>query len=292
MISSCGHDERGQYFNGTAGDQSGTEWYVRPWYRGGWDEVFVHPDKAVREAIAHVSEQGAANPNIGYDQYQRLTFYEQLKRANWDASKIAVPCESDCSASTAACAIAAGHLVGNPKIYQSVSPYAVTWNIGAQLVKAGFVRLTAAKYLTGDAYLPRGAIVNRSNQHVVVNLTDGARAAETVRLCGGYDSREDEVRDSDIDKIVSKISATLPKDTWAYAVGGKQAQTRLKEASDAATSTKDPTGRGIKLNDHDHIKYIGKAQTETKEQVEELTAKVDALEKRLDWIISHLDKEQ
>lgn len=32
MISNCGHDERGKYSGGKAGDQKGDEWAVIPWY--------------------------------------------------------------------------------------------------------------------------------------------------------------------------------------------------------------------------------------------------------------------
>lgn len=283
MISSCGHDERNQYHGGAAGDQSGTEWYIRTWYKGGWDEVLIHPDAAVREAIAKNAERGAANPNIGYDQYQRLTFFNALKSAKWDASKIAVKCEADCSSSTAACVIAAGHLAAAPKL-RDVSPSLTTWYIGAALKAVGFARLTDAKYLTSDVYLPRGAIINRSNQHVVINITDGARASETVKYIGGYDSKEDEVNDSDIKKIVSGVTASVPKATWDYDRKGTELEAVYKES----TRTDDPTGRKVKMTDHAHIKWIGKAQTETKEEVEKLTTKVDNLEKKLDWIIEKI----
>lgn len=36
MISNCGHDERGRYSSGKAGDQTGTEWYIRSWYNHKW----------------------------------------------------------------------------------------------------------------------------------------------------------------------------------------------------------------------------------------------------------------
>lgn len=32
MISNCGHDERGKYSGGKAGDQTRTEWQVINWY--------------------------------------------------------------------------------------------------------------------------------------------------------------------------------------------------------------------------------------------------------------------
>ena len=39
MISSCGHDENNKYKGGKAGDQTGTEYYLRTWYKPsyGWD---------------------------------------------------------------------------------------------------------------------------------------------------------------------------------------------------------------------------------------------------------------
>lgn len=44
MISNCGHDERGKYSGGKAGDQTGTEWQVINWYNRPWKCVLRHPD--------------------------------------------------------------------------------------------------------------------------------------------------------------------------------------------------------------------------------------------------------
>ena len=38
-ISNCGHDERNRYSGGQAGDQSKTEWYIRPWWNDSWNVV-------------------------------------------------------------------------------------------------------------------------------------------------------------------------------------------------------------------------------------------------------------
>lgn len=286
MISSCGHDERNQYWGGTAGDQSGTEWYLRSYYRGGWDEVLIHPDKAVREAIARVSKQGALNQYVGYDQYQRLTFYGALKAAGWDASRIAVPCEADCSSSTAACVIAAGHLADAPKL-RAVSPALTTWSIGAALVAVGFKRLTGKQYLQSEDYLPAGTIINRSSQHVVIQVTDGARADETVRLIGGYDSSEEIVNDND-KKAIAKLAAD---EVWAKVIGSKRADKRLIEASDDATNTKDPTGRNKNLTTHNHVKWIAAAAQETKNDVSALKSQVSGIERKLDWLIEKIGGE-
>lgn len=50
MVSNCGHDERGdQYRGGQAGDQTGTEWEIKPWsrYHTGWDVVLRFEDRSV-----------------------------------------------------------------------------------------------------------------------------------------------------------------------------------------------------------------------------------------------------
>ena len=182
-ISNCGKDEHGKYSGGQAGDQTGAEYWLINWYAGGWTDAWVHPDPKVREEIADCATMAAKNDRIGYDQSERLTFYNKLKAAGWYPEKITQNCEADCSSSSAACVIASGHRCGNAKL-QSVNPSCTTWTIGAALAAAGFVKLTASKYLTSDAYLPKGTVLNRSSGHVVIVTTDGSNAAETLRNIG------------------------------------------------------------------------------------------------------------
>ncbi len=101
MISNCGKDERGRYSGGKAGDQSGTEWYIRSWYNHNWKCVIRFPTN-VREQLALNAEKAAKNNLIGYDQNARLSYYNHLKASNWDASKITIACEADCSAGVSA----------------------------------------------------------------------------------------------------------------------------------------------------------------------------------------------
>ena len=60
MISNCGHDERGKYSGGKAGDQTGTEWQVINWYNRPWKCVLRHPDAATRKLIAQMAKAAAA----------------------------------------------------------------------------------------------------------------------------------------------------------------------------------------------------------------------------------------
>ena len=59
MISNSGHDERGKYSGGQAGDQTGTEWQLINWYNRPWDTVFHYPDVRVRQLIAELAIEAA-----------------------------------------------------------------------------------------------------------------------------------------------------------------------------------------------------------------------------------------
>ena len=50
--------------------------------------------------------------------------------------------------------------------------------------------------------------------------------------------------------------------------------------------TYDPTGRGIELNDHDHIKWIGKQVSDNGAAIEDLKARMDSISEKLDELLS------
>lgn len=181
MIVSCGHDENGKYRGGKAGDQTGTEYYKRSWYKPsyGWDCVLRHPVASVGAYIASIAEKAAANNKIGYDQNERLTFYKALNAANWHPEYITTACEADCSSSTAATVIAAGYQSGMTAL-KNVSPSLTTYNMRSTLKAAGFEVLTDKKYLTSDAYLKAGDIILSDSHHVIINLTDGSKVGDST----------------------------------------------------------------------------------------------------------------
>ena len=172
MISNCGKDERGKYTGGQAGDQTGKEWEIREWYNRPWNCILRHPDERVREMLADFAEKAAKNNNIGYDQYQRLTYYNALERSDFDPANIAVKCETDCSAGISANAKAVGHKLGIDAL-KSIDPNCYTGNMKKNFSKAGFKVLTAKKYLTSPDYLLRGDILLNEASHTATNLTDG-----------------------------------------------------------------------------------------------------------------------
>lgn len=177
MAVRIGHasiDENGNSHSGAAGDQTGKEVCIRNWYLNskGW-VVLRCKDEAKRELIAKAMELACANPQIGYDQYQRDTLFNNVKGSGFDPSKTTKKVETDCSALVRVCiAYAYGEdKAGNIR----------TVNEPAALVKTGlFEKLTADKYCKSSDYLLRGDILcTPVSGHTVVVLDDGAQVQET-----------------------------------------------------------------------------------------------------------------
>lgn len=175
MISNSGHDENGKYSGGRAGDQTGKEWAIIGWYNRPWKCVIRHPDVKVREKIASLSEKAAKNDNIGYDQGQRVSYWDELVKAKYNPAAIKTKCEADCSSGVMANVKAAGYLLNNAKLKEvSITS---THYMREMLRKAGFEILTGSKYLTSDKYLLRGDILLNDGHHTATNLTNGQKAS-------------------------------------------------------------------------------------------------------------------
>lgn len=187
MISNCGHDENGRYAGGRAGDQTGGEWAIIPWYNRPWNYVLRHPDPKVREEIAMLAERAAKNNLIGYDQNQRTTYWQHLKASNYDPAQITIACEADCSSGVAANVKAAGYRLDIPAL-KNVSKDCYTGNLRAALKAAGFEVLTASKYLASPDYLLRGDILLYEGHHTATNLTNGNKSGATSGSQSATDS--------------------------------------------------------------------------------------------------------
>ena len=173
MISNCGHDERGEYKGGRAGDNDGTEWRLVEWYSYPWLVVLRYPDAEIRHWMGDQARAAAENDHIGYDQSERQTFWEQLQKAGYDAAKISTDCETDCSAGVLAIAKAAGYHFGIRKL-QDIDQTGYTGNEEAILEQAGFQVLRDSRYLTSDKYLDNGDILLSPKNHTAFNVTRGA----------------------------------------------------------------------------------------------------------------------
>lgn len=174
-ISNCGHDENNKYSGGTAGDQTGTEWYLRSWWNYPWSCVLHHPDANVRSTIAQLAKEAAENNLIGYDQSERLTFWQHLRASNYRPSQITIACEADCSSGVAAIVKATGYLLGNTAL-QNVSESCWTGNLEAALKSAGFEARRDSKYLNSENYNSAGDIWLNTQNHTCIQVTEGANA--------------------------------------------------------------------------------------------------------------------
>ena len=172
MSIKTGHssiDENNKICNGKAGDQNSREVCFSTWYNGNWTCVLRPKNKDLAEKSAKACEDGCNNNNIGYDQYQRNTLYQRAKEANFDLSKIKVPCECDCSSFMHVCAIAGG---ANLKYGSNGF---TTRTMKNEFNKSGdYEILTDKKYLTSDKYLKRGDVLVREGSHTIMALENGS----------------------------------------------------------------------------------------------------------------------
>lgn len=173
-VGSARIDENGKLLNGQAGDQTGLEVAVEPWYlhQKGW-VVIRAKDPQVAEKIAWDMEAACANALIGYDQSTSWDLYDKSKQYGWDCSKLSVPAETDCSSLVRVCvAFAIGKSV----------PWFSTLNQEIVLGETGFFDiLTDAKYTQSPDCLKRGDILCTCTQgHTVVVLDDGAQIPQSA----------------------------------------------------------------------------------------------------------------
>lgn len=175
-IANSGSDENKSYTGGKAGDQTGHEAELKKWYNRPWSVVLRYPDQAVGLTIAQEGVAMCLNDKVGYDQNQRTTYWTQLKAAGYDPRKITTACEEDCTAGVSANVRAAGYIHGIVPL-QDV-PICSSRNMRAQFTKAGFVALTASKYLTSPDNLLPGDILLYENHHAATNITIGKNVRE------------------------------------------------------------------------------------------------------------------
>lgn len=174
LIGHASCDENRRASGGKAGDQTGKEVCIRDWYNGNWDRLIRAKSPTVAEKMAVFVEAVCKNPKVGYDQGQRNTLRVYARAVNWDGSKIADECETDCSAFMTVAAEAAGIKV----------KYMGGWNAPVTQTMCQAFKDTGAfdvysdsKYLTGTDYLKRGDILVRQSGHTAMVLSNGAKVS-------------------------------------------------------------------------------------------------------------------
>ena len=181
LIGSARSNENGGINGGAAGDQTGGEVSTQAWYlhSKGW-VVIRAKDPNDREKIARNMQAICDNNNIGYCQNHRTTLTNAAKSYGYDASKVKVKVEVDCSEAVRNCALYAGITVGT---FNTASEVSVLRDTGK------FDILTDAKYCNSSDYLLRGDIlVTKTKGHTVVVLSNGAKASDSGTSSGSGSS--------------------------------------------------------------------------------------------------------
>ncbi len=168
-IGSARIDENGRATGGKPGDQTGREVMTENWYKHkkGW-RVFRPLSLAVAEKSAYAMQAACDNPNIGYDQADRLTLYKVASEVGFDPACVKTRCETDCSALVRVCEAYAG--VNLPNFTTDGEPRAL-------LDSHEFMELLGSKYTDSSDYLKRGdVLVTATKGHTVIVLTNGSKA--------------------------------------------------------------------------------------------------------------------
>ena len=176
-IAHASKDEKGKAIGGVAGDQTGKEVCTREWYKASWDVVLRPKTSTIAEKSAKFMEAVCVNSAVGYDQWQRNSLFEQAKKVNFDASKIAVKCECDCSSLVHVAVIAAG-----VNIAYGSNGFTTRTMVNILVNSGSYEKLTDSKYLTSDKYLKRGDILVNIGSHTVMVLENGSGVATTATV--------------------------------------------------------------------------------------------------------------
>ena len=168
IIGSARIDENGRAHGGRAGDQTGKEVSTQNWYKHskGWVVLRAKdPKKAAK--IAQAMRAACDNPNIGYDQYQNSTLWNEVKDKGYDPAKASKPCETDCARLVRVCCAFAGIIAKD---------FYTATEVDKLMDTGEFVKFTTSKYTNQSDYLGAGDIlVTKTKGHTVVVLTNGSK---------------------------------------------------------------------------------------------------------------------
>lgn len=176
-VSNCSIDENGKAYGGKDGDNNGKEWRIRSWYSYPWNVVLRYPDAKTAQLIADLARKTASNDKVGYNQHKRLTYWEELQKAEYKPENVKTACNADCSSGACSIIKAVGYLLDNEKL-KGLSANSYTGNMKSRLRAVGFEVLTDAKYLNSDKYLRAGDVLLKEGSHTCINLDNGKSAGE------------------------------------------------------------------------------------------------------------------
>ena len=112
-------------------------------------------------------KKACANNNIGYDQSNRYSLYNEAKKYNFDVSKVTIPVETDCSALVRVCLAYAGI---------NVSDFATSGEAKVIMDTGKFDKLDFTK----ESDLKNGDIlVTKTSGHTAIVVSGNPRATKS-----------------------------------------------------------------------------------------------------------------
>lgn len=149
--------------NGKAGDQTGREVKISPFYDFGQTTILRISDNDERHRVSKYAQAIVKNDNIGYSQADRYSFYEQLLKVSriCDVKK---KCNTDCSQMIASIMLRMG--------YADFNKWTRTGTLEEDFKKCmerHNVKYKVIKYKNQEQ-LCKGDILLKPNKHVVVVL--------------------------------------------------------------------------------------------------------------------------
>ena len=172
-------DENGKSKGGKAGDQKDEiriqPWYIRP---GGWEVCLVCEDPVLAELAAKYATQIAKDQSFGYDQSQRQTGADAIKKAGSIAK--AADSELDCSS-----LIDLVYELAGLEIERGY-----TGNLERRYMSTGlFIPHREPEYLKSGDLAPIGSIYLTSGKHVAIVVDPD------VEIEADYEDERDENED-------------------------------------------------------------------------------------------------
>lgn len=160
MVGSARSDERGKLTGGQAGDQTGKELSTQQMYAHSKGWYILRPKSVdVANKIAEAMQIACNNPNIGYDQNQRLGIITYGVNSK-------VKTEADCSSSVRACCIYAGFDPGN---FTTANEALLLENSGKFEDRKPYVNQSKTPVYNGDV------LVTKTKGHTVVVVSGSPR---------------------------------------------------------------------------------------------------------------------
>ena len=180
MAVQCGWaaiDERGRASGGRAGDQTGWEVHLGPWYRFGQTEVFRWKDRAKAKQYAEIIRYWCSGNYVGYDQSQRTTLGAWCKAHKW-SYKVNQYVETDCSRM-----VADGINCTMRQEIIAVGSVFYTGNMRQRLMATGlFTHIVGPNYCSTPDWLMEGDIINNPASHVISALENGKNAQPAKKV--------------------------------------------------------------------------------------------------------------